>query len=142
MNEWIVSITRIIPAGPCLVWKALTDPELISRYMFGTKVKSTWQTGSSIRFSGTYEGQEYMDKGTILGFESETELTYSYLSSFSGLEDVPENYSVVSFLLAPAGSGTKLTVKQENFRSPEACAHSQAGWELILNTFLEIITEL
>jgi uncharacterized protein YndB with AHSA1/START domain len=47
------------------VWNALTDPEQIKKYFFGTETVSDWKVGSPITFSGVWEGKPYIDKGTI-----------------------------------------------------------------------------
>ena len=58
-----------IEASPAEVWKALTDPELIKKYMFGSEVVTDWQPGSPITWKGEYEGKPYEDKGEILEVE-------------------------------------------------------------------------
>ena len=50
------------------VWDALTNPEKIKRYLFGTQTITDWKEGSPIIFTGTWEGTQYKDKGTILKF--------------------------------------------------------------------------
>ena len=51
------------------VWNALTDPEMIKKYMFGATVISDWKEGSKITWKGEWEGKPYEDKGKILRFE-------------------------------------------------------------------------
>ena len=71
----------------------MTNPEKVSTYLFGTEVKTDWKEGSAITFSGAYEGHKYEDKGSIIKNEPNELLQYNYWSGFSGLEDIPENYS-------------------------------------------------
>ena len=54
-----------------LVWKALTDPALIGKYMLGAQVETDWKPGSPIVWKGEYEGKRYEDKGEILDFDPE-----------------------------------------------------------------------
>ena len=47
------------------VWNALTTPEVIQQYMFGTKVVSGWKEGSPIVWKGEWQGKKYEDKGSF-----------------------------------------------------------------------------
>ena len=37
------------------VWEALIDPEMISKYLFGTKTTTSWEPGTPITFSGEWD---------------------------------------------------------------------------------------
>src|SRR4051812_9473220 len=90
-----------IQAPPTRVWEALTDPEQIKQYFFGTEAISDWKVGSPLIFKGIWEGKEYVDKGIILELEQNKKLKYNYWSSFSGTEDIPENYAHITYELSP-----------------------------------------
>jgi uncharacterized protein YndB with AHSA1/START domain len=130
-----------IRASSAHVWDALTDPELVKRYFFGTQVASTWQVGESITFSGEWQEQRYVDKGVILSCLPEQELSYSYYSPLSALPDRAEFYNIITFTLAKAGEGTTVTVRQTNIPSPEAQAHSEQGWHMILAGMKKLLEE-
>jgi uncharacterized protein YndB with AHSA1/START domain len=122
------------------VWNALTDLETMGRIMFNSNVRTDWSPGSEITFSGEHQGTVYHDKGEILIFDIEQEIAYTYLSSFSGLEDRPENYSRVSLQMAGMDDGeTTLTLVQENLPSKEAAIHADGGWGHALSTLKEIV---
>lgn len=115
------------------VWNALTNPDIIRQYFFGTHADSDWQTGSSITYSGTWDGKEYRDKGKILEIEEERKLSHTHWSSLSGTEDVPENYYTVTYSLEPKGEDqTILKVSQEGNMSRESASHSGKNWEMVL----------
>src|SRR6266699_1795446 len=101
------SITIQAPVAE--VWKALTDPDLIKQYFFGTNAISDWKEGSTLIFKGEWNGHAYEDHGKILQIEFQKMLRYSYWSSFSGLPDVPENYQVITYFLQPENVETVLT---------------------------------
>jgi uncharacterized protein YndB with AHSA1/START domain len=44
------------------VWDAITKPELIKKYFFGTNTVTTWKVGTPIFFRGEWEGKPYEDK--------------------------------------------------------------------------------
>ena len=55
-----------ISAPAEVVWDALLNPDAVRQFMFGTTVSSDWHEGHSIKWSGTFQGKRYEDKGTIL----------------------------------------------------------------------------
>jgi uncharacterized protein YndB with AHSA1/START domain len=127
-----VSVEINAPASR--VWEALTNPEQIKKYLFGTAVKSSWKVGSSITFSGEWEGKPYEDKGTIMKLEREKTLQYSYWSSMSSLADTPENYQIITYGLTEKNGQTTVTVIQENCQSEASRDHSEQNWSMVLNT--------
>ncbi|MGC1243537.1 MAG: SRPBCC family protein [Chryseosolibacter sp.] len=129
--------TVMIKASPAAVWKALTDPETIERFMWGTHATSDWKVGSSITFEGVYQGKPYQDKGMILESEKENRLKYTFLSGTN--EDRPENYAVITYTLSGDKNETSMTVTQEGANDEKALEHSRQGWKSILNNLKEIL---
>ena len=138
-NKLSATISININKPALTIWNALTNPEIIKKYFFGTEAISEWKQGSPLHFKGIWDGKEYLDKGTILEFIPEKFLRYNYLSSFSGLEDRPENYSIVSYSLTTGTSDTKLVIVQDNIATEEARAHSEKNWEYILNELKKLL---
>jgi len=114
------------------VWNALTSPELVSQYMFGAEVVSDWQVGGPLVYRGEWEGAPFEDKGTILAIEPARLLRATYFSPSSGLPDVPENYSTVTYELAEAGGRIRLAVSQDGNASAEAAATAEGNWAMTL----------
>jgi len=141
MTEFKIEIQIEINTGLDKIWDALTNPEIIKQYLFGTEVISEWKVGGDIVFQGEYEGMTYKDKGIIRVFDVEKTFQYTYLSSFSGLEDIPENYHLITYNLDDKNGITILTVIQENIQSQEARDHSEKNWEMVLNKIKEILEE-
>lgn len=139
MTNIELTITQDIDAPVSSVWDALVNPVKIKKYLFGTDTHCDWKVGSSLRFTGEWEGKQYEDKGTILAIEPEKLLRYNYWSGFSGTPDVLENYQVVTFKLIPAGNKTLLHLTQQNIRSEEAKAHSEENWKMVLNSLKELV---
>ncbi|MFC0186646.1 SRPBCC domain-containing protein [Fictibacillus aquaticus] len=124
-SDLIVSRSIDINAAALKVWEALTEPEKIKEYLFGTEITTDWKEGSDILFEGEYEGKEYQDKGTVLTNLIEEKIRYTYWSSFSGVEDKPDNYSVVTYELSELNRNlTKLTWTQKGYASEEGYNHS------------------
>ncbi len=134
--------STVINAPSTKVWAALTDPNLVRQYMFGTEVVSDWQVGSPLIYKGEWKGQTYEDKGTILEIEPNHILKATYFSSMSTLEDKPENYNIITYELTPESEGhTKLTVTQANNPSPESAAQSSENWKTILAGLKKIVEQ-
>jgi uncharacterized protein YndB with AHSA1/START domain len=128
-----------IDALPEKVWEALTRPEIIKQYFFGTNAKSDWTPGSPITFTGEWEGKSYLDKGTILQVEPNRLLKYNYWGSMSGIEDKPENYSDITYELLPENDTTTLVVTQENIPTEEMRKHSEGNWNGVLRALKELL---
>jgi uncharacterized protein YndB with AHSA1/START domain len=47
-------------------WKALVNPEIVEKYMLGSKQLSDWRKGSSIIWKKDFNGRKFEDKGEIL----------------------------------------------------------------------------
>src|SRR5690349_7686145 len=128
----IAKATTTIDAPASKVWDALTQPELIKQYLFGTDVKTDWQVGSPITYKGEWQGKHYEDKGKIVQIEPRKLLVSTYWSSMGGLPDTPENYNTVRYDLSPEGHGTRLTITQDNNPSEEAAHHAEQNWHTVL----------
>jgi len=140
MNHQLeVKRTIEITASLMDVWKALTDSETIKKYFFGTEAISDWQEGSSLVFRGELEDKSYEDKGNILESIPGERLKYDYWSGFSGLEDKPENYSVVTYTLEQTVDGTILELKQKGFAGEEALKHAEGGWTMVLQNLKDLL---
>lgn len=139
LNNKKVTESETFHAPAEAVWRALTDKKLIKQYFFGTDAESEWKKGSSITFTGEWEGQEYVDKGTILDIEEEKLLSFDYWSSVSGLDDKPENYATVTYKMESGNGQTELTVTQEGFKDEEAYEHSVSGWQEILKNLKALV---
>jgi uncharacterized protein YndB with AHSA1/START domain len=63
------------------VWDALTNPEIVKQYLFGTEMITTWKVGDDIICKGVCEGQAYQDKVKVLEYVHHEKLSHSYLSS-------------------------------------------------------------
>ena len=132
-----VSTSIHVPASR--VWQALTSPELIRQYLFGTETFTDWKEGSSIRFVGEREGKNYEDKGTVLDVEPNALLRYTYLNSMSGVEDKPENYTPVTYALTDINNKTILTVTQENIPSEKLKESSEKNWKKVLRNLKQLL---
>jgi uncharacterized protein YndB with AHSA1/START domain len=131
-NSRIGLATISIHAPISKVWEALTTPELIKKYFFGTNAVSDWKAGSPIIFKGEWEGKSYEDKGTILNMIPQRLFRYNYWSSMSGQEDTAENYVNITYELFEDNKKTILVITQENIPDQQTKEYSEQNWKKIL----------
>lgn len=136
------SATTLIHAPRAKIWRALTEPALVKQYFFGTNLEATWQIGSPLFFRGEWEGKAYEDRGTVLSFEPERELSYNYWSSFSGQPDVPERRQIVRFELTSEGDAVRLRIEQSNVDTQERADHSAENWRAVLAKLKDFVEKL
>jgi uncharacterized protein YndB with AHSA1/START domain len=139
-DDLIVSKSIDIKATPAKVWEALTNPAIIKEYLFGTETITDWKVESEIIFQGEYNGQKYRDKGKVVENLPGKILSYRYWTAFSGLEDKPENYSLVTYTIAPKDDSiTNFTWTQKGFANEEGHKHSESGMDAFLASIKQII---
>ena len=138
-NTFTANATIKIKAPPSKVWEALTEPDMIKQYLFGTNVTTDWKVGSPITYKGIWQGKSYEDKGKILQVEPGRLLVSTYWSALSGLPDVPENYNTVRYELSSEGGGTRLSVIQDNNATQEDADHSGQNWKIVLDGLKKLL---
>jgi uncharacterized protein YndB with AHSA1/START domain len=141
MRGRVVNAETEIDAPRSKVWQALTDPDEIEKYMFGSRVETDWKPGSRITWSGEYEGKKYEDKGEILEVVPERRLKLTHFSPLSGKDDAPENYHTLVYELKENDGKTHVSLSQDNNPSEEAAEHSRGNWEKMLSALKEVVEE-
>lgn len=124
------------------IWDALTNPEKIKVYLFGTETITDWKIGNPIIFQGEYDGHKYKDRGNVLENKYRELLKYNYWSGFSGLEDKIENYSIVTYKIDKVEDNqVEFTWTQEGFASEEGQQHSENGLYGMLEQIKKLVEE-
>jgi uncharacterized protein YndB with AHSA1/START domain len=129
----------IIDAPAAKVWEALTNPEMIREYLFGTEASSDWKVGSQITYKGVWQGKSYEDRGTVLKVVPERLLETTYWSGMSGVPDTPENRKKVTYELLPKDAQTTITVTQDNNATEEEKSHSEQNWKIVLDGLKRLV---
>jgi uncharacterized protein YndB with AHSA1/START domain len=120
--------TLNIKASPQKVWEALTKPELVKKWQFGSELITDWKVGGSIRFKAVWEGKVFEQWGTVLEFKPFELIKYSLFAPRPGLEDKLENYFVMNYILKSENGFTHLEIIQEDNR-PNAVQEDPQGEE-------------
>lgn len=128
----------VIKASVDKVWNALTKAEIVRQYFFGSNQETDWKVGSPITWTGEYEGKTFVDKGVVREYVPNQRLSYDYFSSWSGMEDKPDNYLQVTYEVRPVEGGTELTITQTNY-DEEKAKHSADNWAHVIGEMKKII---
>jgi uncharacterized protein YndB with AHSA1/START domain len=140
-DEFTAQAKTTIHAPASKVWDAITKPDLIKQYLFGTDVISEWKVGSPIIYKGEWQGKSFEDKGKILKLEPEKLLMSTHWSPLSGVPDSPENHHTVTYTLNGTGDSTEVTITQDNNANAEEKAHSEQNWRTVLEGMKKMLED-
>jgi uncharacterized protein YndB with AHSA1/START domain len=138
-GTFVARATISINAPAARVWQALTEPELIKEYMFGTHVTTDWKVGSPITYKGEWKGKPYEDKGKVLQIVPQKLLVSTFWSALAGSPDVPANYKTIRYELSGSGTQTTLSISQDNNDSQDEADHSAQNWEMVLQGMKKLL---
>jgi uncharacterized protein YndB with AHSA1/START domain len=123
------NISTIVLNAPVeKVWNALTKPELVKQWQYGSDLLTDWKAGNEIRFRNEWEGQIFEQWGTVLEVIPNQKIKYSLFFPRPELEDKPENYFIMSYIISVENQKTKLEIIQEDHR-PGAVQEEPQGEE-------------
>jgi uncharacterized protein YndB with AHSA1/START domain len=111
------SIVKIV-APRKKVWLALTVPELVKQWQYGSDLLTTWEVGTSIIFRNEWNGQVFEQKGSVLEFLPDSRLKYSLSFPRPDLQGIAEHCFFMTYELSESEGTTSLLVRQEDPRPP------------------------
>ncbi len=136
-DDLVARAETVVAASPHAVWRALTDPATVSRWMGGATVRSTWAVDSEITWSGTWQGTPFEDHGRILEYDPERRLRVTHTSGSPGPDAGPPH--VVTYDLDAVDGGTRLGVTQENNPDAAMVEQSRRTWEAMLSSLKAVV---
>jgi uncharacterized protein YndB with AHSA1/START domain len=125
-----------LPHAPEKVWRALTDPELLSEWLLpvaGFKL----EPGATFTFrTQPYPGWDGIVSCRIIEVEAHRRLSYTW--------GVPFLDTVVTFTLTPTASGTRLTLVQSGFKPGQKREYGGAryGWTMMGGKLTDLLARL
>ena len=130
-----VKLTWFFNQPPTMVWKYLTQPELIEQWLGKTDFKPI--AGHKFRFISPYGNDSYCE---VLEVKPYSRISYSWQTN--SLYDGKPFDSTVVWTLVPKGNGTELQLLHSGFRAVEdAIAHND-GWTRIGNKMAELLNAI
>jgi uncharacterized protein YndB with AHSA1/START domain len=123
-----VELSRHLPAPPEEVFRAWTDPELMSRWLsLGTATASVdLRVGGGFNLVMSGQGMTIEHTGEYLEIEPPRLLVFTWRSPFTGGDP-----SVVTVRLTPVETGTELTLVHQQL-PPDAVESHAGGWGQML----------
>lgn len=120
------------------VWETVTKPASVKLWQYGSDLQTSWEAGSDIRFTTAWGDKAFEQWGKVLAYQPNALVKYSLFAPRPELEDRPENYFIMSYVLTEENGQTKLEILQEDNR-PGAVQESPQGEE---NPVLKALKEL
>lgn len=122
------------------IWDVLTKPELVKQWQYGSELITDWKVGSEIRFRTEWEGKIFEQWGKILEIVPQKIIRYNLFAPRPGLEDKPENYFVMNYILSEEKSCIRLDIIQEDNRQG-AVQEAPQGEENPVLSALKVLIE-
>jgi len=129
-----------VKASPDKIWDVLTNPLFVKQWQFGSELHTDWKVGSEIRFTTEWEGQVFEQWGKILEIVPNKLIRYSLFAPRPDLEDKPENYFIMNYILTEEKTHIRLDIIQEDNR-PGAVQEAPQGEENPILASLKALIE-
>jgi uncharacterized protein YndB with AHSA1/START domain len=92
------------------------------------------RAGGRWRARGTARGQPYELEGEFLEIDSPRKLVHTWHRA-----GTPNTPTTVTCLLERTAGGTRVTLRQAGFTSPETCTNTAIGWETSFDRLAETL---
>ena len=122
--------------APEKVWRALTDPALLSEWLLPV-VELELEPGAAFMFkTQPHPGWDGTVSCRILEIEAHRKLSYTW--------DVPFLETVVTFTLTPTASGTRLSLVQSGFKPDQKQNFGGAryGWKMMGGKLVDLLARI
>lgn len=110
------------------VWATVTQPEFVKLWQYGSDLITSWEIGSDIKFRTEWQGTVFEQWGKVLAVKPFVLVSYSLFAPRPDLEDKPENYFTMHYVLTAIGTQIQLEIIQEDNR-PNAVQEAPQGEE-------------
>jgi uncharacterized protein YndB with AHSA1/START domain len=124
--------------SPEKVWRALTDPELLSEWLLPV-IDLALEPGAAFRFkTQPYPGWDGTVNCRVLEIEAPRVLSYTWVVGDMFID------TVVTFTLTPTPSGTRLSLVQTGFKpeNKQAFGGQRYGWKLMGGKLVDLLARL
>jgi uncharacterized protein YndB with AHSA1/START domain len=125
-----------LPHAPEKVWRALTDPALLSEWLLPV-ADLQLDPGAAFTFkTQPYPGWDGTVSCRFLEIEPLRKLSYTW--------DVPFLETVVTFTLTPTASGTRLSLVQSGFKADQKRESGGAryGWKMMGGKLTDLLARI
>lgn len=123
------------------VWNALVNPGIAKAYFWGANITTDWKENSPITFNGEFNGNKYVEKGTLLKVKPNVQLQYTHWSNLEGIPDIPENYRIWTFDMDENNGTTQLLITEESIPTEKQKKRSDEFWKEVLLKIKQLVEE-
>lgn len=141
-EELVIEIDRVLPARPETIWRAITTPELLARWL-GPEGSSCTVQSLELTLGGKLALEVTIANGPTFGLygyyeqiEPPRRLVHSWATAG---EDIA---STVIWDLEPVGDGTRLRLQHLGLTLPEDITQNDAGWRHLLDRLEQLLGDL
>jgi len=131
-----ISFEFDLPHRPEKVWRALTDPVLLSEWLLPV-VELKLEPGAAFTFkTQPYPGWDGIVNCRILEIEAHRKLSYTWV--------VGDMDTVVTFTLTPTASGTRLSLVQSGFKpdQKQESGGARYGWKMMGGKLVDLLARI
>ena len=141
--ENTIELTTTIKASAEKVWDAITNPDKIEQYMFGSRTDTDWKPGSKSNFYIEQDDKQItIVKGEVIRNIPQKLLEHTLFPNDNKLNDTLENYILITCQLEEHDGETDLTITQKGFKYVEEGLQryidTQKGWKIALPKLKEV----
>jgi uncharacterized protein YndB with AHSA1/START domain len=141
--ENTIELTTTIKASAEKVWDAITNPDKIEQYMFGSRTDTDWKPGSKSNFYIEQDDKQItIVKGEVIRNIPQKLLEHTLFPNDNKLNDTLENYILITYQLEEHDGETDLTITQKGFKYVEEGLQryidTQKGWKIALPKLKEV----
>jgi uncharacterized protein YndB with AHSA1/START domain len=135
-----ISFEFDLPHSPQKVWRALTDPVLLAEWLLPVVEREiTLEPGAPFTLkTQPLPGWDGIVKCRMLEIDAHRKLSYAWVVGDMELD------TVLTFTLAPTGSGTRLSLVQSGFRpdQKQASGGARYGWRLMGGKLVDLLARI
>lgn len=127
-----------LPHAPEKVWRALTDPVLLSEWLLPV-VGLELEPGAAFTFkTDPHPGWDGSVNCRMLEIDAQRKLTYTWVVGDMAID------TVVSFTLTPTASGTRLSLVQSGFKPEQKQNFGGAryGWRMMGGKLVDLLARV
>ena len=131
-----ISFEFDLPRSPEKVWRALTDPVLLTEWLLPV-AELRLEPGAAFTFRAQPQpGWDGVVSCRLLAIEAHTKLSWTWASG-----DID---TVVTFALTPTASGTRLSLVQSGFKPDQKqnLGGARYGWKLMGGKLVDLLASV